>query len=483
MDVVSVQTARAAASRDRWPWRQRDLPGTRGLIGQMAAAPTISVAAASAYGAGATATAWNAPGAYTFTGCAPKIGTVFPDTLSCGSGGYSVSGTSASPYQISFEIETTDATGRFEIHLKPVSSKVRIAVATPDRKDFQYAGIFNAGTGGDSYTLVTMGAPGNYLVRLECDSNVRFYGVIVNATDTIRSLRGPSRRLIVLGDSYTEPTVVDSNTFCQGMGWVQQIGLMIGADAWSCGAGGTGYLATNTGTRPTFRGRLQDVIDNYRTGDEVWVAGGINDYSLFTAAQIGAEADLLFAAIKAGCPGVTLRVLSPFYSKQAASFPAGLLAAADAIKTSATAAGARFVDVLRLPHPNAAISTTLAASSAVNATSFSTAVPIPQGTYVQIGTGTTAEIRVTNGVSGSGPYTISLSGSGDGFALLQAHNSGEAVVTSGRCFLTGAGRQGATSGSGNADRYVGSDSTHPTGPGHLNIAMNVFWAFGHVIYG
>ncbi|MEU5426833.1 hypothetical protein AB0H73_14685 [Streptomyces olivoreticuli] len=70
--------------------------------------------------------------------------------------------------------------------------------------------------------------------------------------------------------------------------------------------------------------------------------------------------------------------------------------------------------------------TTLSTSAAAGATSISTVASIPNGTIVQIGTGSTAECFTTGTPSGSGPYTIPLASPSGG--LVFAHASAQAVT-------------------------------------------------------
>ena len=63
--------------------------------------------------------------------------------------------------------------------------------------------------------------------------------------------------------------------------------------------GGTGYLADNSGTRETMRGRLQTAVIDHAP-DVVLVAGGLNDWAVYTGAAIAAEAALLYAEISGG---------------------------------------------------------------------------------------------------------------------------------------------------------------------------------------
>lgn len=66
--------------------------------------------------------------------------------------------------------------------------------------------------------------------------------------------------------------------------------------------------------------------------------------------------------------------------------------------------------------------TTLNSSSAVGATSISTVASIAGSTLIQIDTGTSSEVRLTTGVSGAGPYTVTFA-----TALNVAHAGGATV--------------------------------------------------------
>jgi hypothetical protein len=69
--------------------------------------------------------------------------------------------------------------------------------------------------------------------------------------------------------------------------------------------------------------------------------------------------------------------------------------------------------------------TTLSASTAVGATSFTTPVTMPATSLVVIGTGALAEIVKTGTPTGAGPFTIPVL---DAAGLKNAHSSGAAVA-------------------------------------------------------
>ena len=56
----------------------------------------------------------------------------------------------------------------------------------------------------------------------------------------------------------------------------------------------------------------------------------------------------------------------------------------------------------------AGVSTTLSADSAVSDTSISVAASIASGSYIKIGTGAALEYAKTTAVTGSGPYTLTV---------------------------------------------------------------------------
>jgi hypothetical protein len=453
--------------------RRRDIPGLAALPAVMVSPPTITHGTSTLLAGSVVIPPWYS-GAYTFTGGVVAKGVTYPDYLGYGTQSM-YTNTSASPWAAECDLDIVDATGRFEIQMKPNgTAAVRIGVSANGGPMQYVADGPSILDGTNQFHLVTMGAAGRYRVRLEFNSDARFYGIAVGITDTVRAVRPAGKRLVVVGDSFTEPTVQDTNPKTSNHGWVQRLGLLLGVNAMSCGSGGTGYMNPGSGGRVKFRDRSTDWLSLLSPGDVLMFAGGIND-TAYTAAQVGTEAAACFAL----CPaGVELVVLSPFWPRGFHSYSANLLAVRDAIKTAALAANATYLDVLQIPSPEALpAATTLAAATTGTPSTVSAVASIPNGTYFQIGTDTNAEVRMVTGVSGSGPYTLSFGGSYNGLTgggnLARTHALGDPVIPCGPGIITGSGKQGTTTGDGNADRYTGADATHPTGPGHLNIAIQV----------
>lgn len=476
--------------------RRRDCPGWRGL-------PTVNTAAATTTaGASGAATAitgsvlippWETS-AFTYYGAKVGYGgNAYPNYPYYTSGGvtgsvltYPSGLTTASPYAVEFDLDTTDA--KFEILQKGSGGGIRVLV---NGQSITATGSTFAPTAdGTAYLqLVTLPTAGVYRIRLECSANAYFGGIRVIAGNAVTAAPARSQRWIVLGDSIAEPTISDSFTGNGWDGWVQQLAYLLGVDAWSAGRGGTGYLQqlpANTGAN-NFLQRITDVTGN--APDVVVFAGGINDYGNFTAAQVGAQALTCFQAVRAALPNTQLIVLSPFFPRGFQSYAANLLATDDAIKAAAAAVGATFLDLLRFPAPfqgagltgggtpAPAPSSTLQASTAVNATSISSTINYGLGTYMQIGTGSTMEIRKVTGSSGTGPYTVNFGGAtpgGGGGGLSNTHAAGEPIIPVSQGYLSGTGHLGTVTGDGTADRFTGTDSTHPTVAGHKNLARAVY---------
>lgn len=201
----------------------------------------------------------------------------------------------------------------------------------------------NAGPTGDGNNYLIhydFGSARSRHLRIDFVEGCRFAGIYREASATVSApTTPPGNSVLVLGDSFTEGSNADTSFTAFG----DRLGQYLGTrDVTMSGWGGTGYLADASGTRLTFRERVQeDVID--AAPDLVIVAGGINDHSVATAAAINAEADLLYADIQAGLSGVPIIVVGPFWPN--GEPVATVVETRDALRTAAVDAGARlFVD-------------------------------------------------------------------------------------------------------------------------------------------
>lgn len=495
MDVVTLQMAKADAAKKLRPLRRRDFRTWKDLPTLMASPPTFTLGSsggATTISGSGLMVPWDAS-AFTYYGIQPT----FASNSAPKNTGYSALGggtvpapyasgnTTAPPWAAEFDFDSSD--GLFEVKMSGQGTGGRVRVLVNGQYGTQVATFAPPPDGTTYFGLVNLGAAGKYRIRLEFESSTCFYGVQTLPSNAVVATPKRAQRWIVIGDSFTEPTIQDSGGYHNCDGWTMQLAHLLGVDVWSAGKGGTGYL--NPGSYVKYRSRLTD-ITAYSPDVIIW-AGGINDYGTYTAAAIAAELLLCLQTAATALPNVQQIVLSPFWRNGFQTYPTNLLLTDDQMKSTAQSFGAIYLDLLRFPATRprgdaaAATATTMSSASSVAASSISLPVALPLGTYVEIGHGTTAaEIRRITGVTGTGPYTNQFGGvtpGGGGGNLASAHSSGDAVVPVGPGFISGTGYQGAAQGDGTGDRMTGADHTHPTVAGHLNIAKVVANLLGQTL--
>jgi hypothetical protein len=148
-----------------------------------------------------------------------------------------------------------------------------------------------------------------------------FTGVNVPETDSIWAIKSPDQgRLIFLGDSWFHYPAAssDGGTNPAKLGPADYIAEGLGSQNYSCPSiGGTGVIATNSGTLMKYRDRVQQYgdIDVARIGvhDAVITMTSLNDFNVAgnTPAAIRTEYPLLLAAIRAAQPTAIIFVLGP----------------------------------------------------------------------------------------------------------------------------------------------------------------------------
>jgi lysophospholipase L1-like esterase len=371
------------------------------------------------------------------------------------------------PFTVSF---VTDAP-TFEVLCKGASNTLRFRI------NGQLVTAGGGGTvttnsdGATHYISVALGSRAMRRVDVDFSANGAFGGVRTAATDTLQALPANEQpRLMVIGDSFTEPTgATGAHT-----GFATTLAQMLGCVPIPTGWGATGYIDSAGGTKTTFRGRFAtDVVPE--APDIIVFAGGINDYPDDTAAVIGAEALLLFQQSLAAFPLAQQYVVSPFWRNGVSTFPTNLLATRDAIKASALSVGFTFLDVLELPK-TVTFSTTLSAAITAGAATTTTPARMSSsaangaGFTFEVGTGTAnAERIVATSWTGGGPFTLTPT-----TTFTKNHSSGEAVNLVGGCLWTGTGKVGGTTGNGNSDFLVSNDGIHPSPEGHDAIAYALY---------
>lgn len=210
--------------------------------------------------------------------------------------------------------------------------------------DGQYvslAGTAIAGTSARVYYQLDFGSKARRTISVEGVQDHGFERMgLAPANAPIEKIEAP-KRMLVLGDSFTWGAGATLN----GDGWAIVAGDMLGfKDTWASGTGGTGYIATSSGTKYNLAQRLQDAIT---TGpwDAIVVAMGLNDLGQ-SAALIEGQATYCLKEIRRANPAAQLIVLGPWDVNAPAAPAANYAVTKAAIRAAASVVpGAMFVDM------------------------------------------------------------------------------------------------------------------------------------------
>lgn len=168
-------------------------------------------------------------------------------------------------------------------------------------------------------------------------SHFYLVGINIGPNDTIAKapIRGP--RVVLVGDSFTASPLNYPNAFAEAMNW---------DDVWGSGVGGSGYVATNGNTVPTFGMRLAHDVIAYNP-QVVGIIGSVNDDSS-SYASIYAAALSVFQTLQSSLPNALI-FASPTASGGVDQWTANHLRNKAAVKAAATAVGILWVDPLEQP--------------------------------------------------------------------------------------------------------------------------------------
>lgn len=169
-----------------------------------------------------------------------------------------------------------------------------------------------------------------------------FYYVRVNTGYTISKPATDPKRVIVLGDSITQPTGTIPGRRWDG--WAGRLSQKFPAlDVWQSGAGGTGYVNANAAMGQfKIRDRLQTDAINFSPDMIVW-ALGINDtnVSYYGSDGVYNEAVLCYSAVRDALPNCVQVVFGPWWPTGSAN--ADALAVEDQLRRAAADFGLVFI--------------------------------------------------------------------------------------------------------------------------------------------
>ncbi len=149
------------------------------------------------------------------------------------------------------------------------------------------------------------------LIRMEIN-NGNFGRVRTAGWGTVSQPPGTKKRVIVVGDSFTEGAGVGS--YEPWSGYAGQLARKTGWDVWQSGAGGTGYVNPGTGRVPAPARVGTDAIAH--APEMIIWAMGINDAAAVYYAddKVYAAALACFSAVKLALPECQQVVVGPWWS-------------------------------------------------------------------------------------------------------------------------------------------------------------------------
>ena len=312
---------------------------------------------------------------------------------------------------------------------------------------------------------ITFASRGVHHIVIDTDNTFKFNGVVIGPNDTVMPATVRRPKCLLIGDSISKGSGASGTC----LGFASEMASRLGWDVWAQAQGGSGYTAVGGGTG-NFGSRI--IAHGAIPFDVVIFAGGYNDLGAQTTLQ--ADATAAFALAKTTWPKALVMATSPLINKGVEGWGTTYKAALVKVKAAATAQNIMWVDVMEMPFGGNTPVSGVFTSAMGGGTSLQSSVAFPVNGTIEMGTGlSNAENCVVTVCTGSSsPYTLTISGN-SGFT----HASGETITQVGGSLWTGIGRVGGTTGTGNCDLYVSSDTIHPTDAGHAAIGS----ALAHAI--
>lgn len=233
----------------------------------------------------------------------------------------------------SSEFDTDAAT--VELRLIPALANRAYATIYVDGQLVTYPAREVPGTAGTSYyMLIEFGSSAMRRIRVTYHQ-LRFVWARIAPGATMTGVTRP--RCIIAGDSFTE----GSGSILGTHGYAYLLANKFGWDVWASGLGGTGYVATNGGTRQNLTQRIAADVIAFNP-DIVIHAMGINDTAGPTVATNAADC---YDAVAAALPDCKQIVVGPWWPNAPYSGSANTIANRDAIRAVAASRQIPFVDV------------------------------------------------------------------------------------------------------------------------------------------
>jgi len=164
------------------------------------------------------------------------------------------------PWGVSFNLKTTDPQGRFLVATSAVAingfgdnsrSTWRLAYkeANGTWRYQSIAGTLHPTDNVKYFDQVSLGAPGNYSIKLEFQSNATFYGVGINddPTNLTQLQEDKPLNVMIIGDSWTYPIITDSLPYAPWDGYPLALSWLTGWNVMAAGVPGQGIYRKRRG--------------------------------------------------------------------------------------------------------------------------------------------------------------------------------------------------------------------------------------------
>jgi lysophospholipase L1-like esterase len=264
-----------------------------------------------------------------------------------GSGGNVSNGKDAKMWRVAFDVNAA----KFAVMISASSScPYRFIVdGAYVSKTATQTTLTTGGTNWIELDFTSVGGKANRHIVVEGMASARFRGVSLANGDSMSFpsallSAGPNLlKAIYAGDSFTAGT---GATF-QPDGYVFPLGELLGVENnFGSGVGGTGFVATNSGSSYALPNRLGDI--NGQSADVIFSAMGFNDTPLtsWTAADIQTNATTCLQSFRTNNPRAPIFVIGP-WDKNAPAAPVTNYAATKAAIQAAMAgiSGCWFLDM------------------------------------------------------------------------------------------------------------------------------------------
>ena len=254
------------------------------------------------------------------------------------------------PWSVGFKFTTKDSQGRFTVvtsGLGDPAQRYSWRLAYKDGSGLwkyqSITGVSHSNNNQKNFDEVSLGAPGDYSIRLEFMSLTTFYGLgLSESLNSVKPLLSSAPlRVAILGDSWVAPTFEETGPVHDWDAYPGALSWLSGWNVISAGVRGQGYL--QPAGNETYKDRIiRDLIPQHPS--VIIFTGSSNDH-LFLDQQIADELGRDIQALQKADPNVVIIICSPYENGGDQKAPGQ----SAAMKQVAKTLGVAYIDFVNLP--------------------------------------------------------------------------------------------------------------------------------------